>query len=192
MVRFLWRAGGYLRPPKLPLPRFPPPLVAPPWLLPPRLPLTDGFLEPPPLFIEGLDVLRFGLKVLLGFLCIPAPWCRLLLLNEAVPRLFLFVLAVVRVLLSRWWRWLLRLPLKPRPGLFLSFLLFCGRRLTLCFGLSPLVLTKCLPPPLPPRWNSPRSKRSRSPCPLLMPPWWNVRPLYQLRPPLCRQLCPPR
>ena len=70
-------------------------------LLPPRLPLADDLLGALPRLTEGLDVLRLGVKVLLGFLCVLEPVKRLLLPDEVVPLLLLLLLTVVRVLLSR-------------------------------------------------------------------------------------------
>ena len=93
--------GLYLRPPKCPL--LPPPLLFAELLrlLPPRLPLADDLLGALPRLTEGLDVLRLGVKVLLGFLCVLEPVKRLLLPDEVVPLLLLLLLTVVRVLLSR-------------------------------------------------------------------------------------------
>ena len=122
-----------------------------------------------------------------------APFCPKLRRRTSLGR------AVLRVLLSRLLRMLPRCPLKPVEGRLLSLLPLCGLLLPACGRLSPRCPAKfpCPLPGLPGRLKpflrkSPRLKRSLSPCPFDAAPWWNVRPLYQLRPPLWCQLWPPR
>ena len=189
----------YLRPPKWPPPLLPLLFAVP--LRDPAVRLMLPVVRVGRLFvlIVGREVLRFGVNVAFGLRCVVVVDGRFTMLRLKPFRFVTFGRAVLRVLLSRLLRKLLRLPLKFVEGRLLLFLSVCGFRFVVPAAFI-LRFPEKFPRPAdglscPPRsflWKSPRSNRSLSPCPFDAAPWWKVRPLYQLWPPLWCQLWPPR